>query len=112
MASLGPGPDLDGLQTGEAPSRRRPSGPLLWSDWEKPTIVPLSGERCRQPGPAVLCGHCWRMPISSRETSIGQGAPAWSHQALSWSLVVWRPGLGWFLIPGQLFAQILDINPS
>lgn len=46
MAGLSPGPNLDGLQTREAPSRRCPSGPLLWSDWEKPTTVPPSGERC------------------------------------------------------------------
>ena len=45
MASLSPGPNLNRLETREAPSRRRPSGPFLWSDWEKLTTLPLSGER-------------------------------------------------------------------
>ena len=63
------------------------------------------------PSSADTAGRC-QSPGGAVETPIDRGAPAWSHQALSWRLVVWRPGLGWFLIPGQLFARILDINPS
>lgn len=45
MASLCSGPNPNCFQTGEAPSRRHPYGPLLWSDWEKLTTLPLSGEK-------------------------------------------------------------------
>lgn len=203
MASLNPGPNLNCLETGEAPSRRRPSGPFLWSDWEKLTTLPLGGERCH---PALTCHPLQQLLADVNQVGCSQdpflpqlpqkwsGSPSGDHvqfmcvfsfcfklcssrtcpvhipspseelreervclweqkrrdaqllgppllptSALpaplqpgmkpmpatsaegpqpeaarpsaggSWCL---RPGLGWLLIPGQLFARILDINPS
>lgn len=44
---------------------------------------------------------------------IHREAPACSCQALpAKGLWCWKPGIGWLSAPGQLFARILDINPS
>lgn len=96
MASLGPGPNLDE----SADWRGSIQKASIWASFGVTGKSLLLCPEWRE-GPlsltAVLCGQFAGGCQSPVERSfISRVASAWSHQALSWSLVVWRPGLGWF----------------